>query len=169
MAKLNVFGQLIDETERAKNCAMINDLVDKTNKKNQAIKTIRECDNSIVVYDNQIKEKSLANKKNIDFNKQAEEVAEKAFKDFRVKNAGKGLLSALFIIFSILVVGATVFSLINLFPMIKDHMDITVILLLVGSPIVLIFLMPVVAVFMGEKKSEFSSESIIRPSDRGDK
>ena len=68
MVKLNVFGQPIDETERAKNCAMINDLVDKTNKKNQAIKTIRECDNSIVVYDNQIKEKSLANKKNIDFN-----------------------------------------------------------------------------------------------------
>lgn len=169
MKNINVFGQPINDAEREKNGATFNNFVKKVAEKNGAQKTINECSRSISSCESQIKEKrGVFKNHDEEFKKTAQEVSEKAFKKIREKNSEKGL-PLLCRLFTILVVITAVLSLVKLFPIIKDNMDITVILLLVGAPIVLIFLMCVSACAGSDggkkesdkKENEFGSGSVL--------
>ncbi len=157
MDKLNVFGQPINEAERAKNTDLVRGLIKKIDRKSAAATNIRTCDRDI----EECKSKIQENKKSISNLPSAEQAAKKAAAEAAAQARASGTEKKLTAFADVIAVGIailTMLSLVKLFPMIRDNMDITVVILLVGAPIVLLFMLLLAAATSGERKKKSLKE-----------
>lgn len=140
MDRLNIFGQPFNETERVKNREMVDGVLAKMKKKQELTNAINEYDRGIEECKRKIQEKKASAADGRDAAAEAKKAGDAAAAAKRAEGTGKKAM-VLAVIVALAVAVLTVLSLIKLFPMIKDNMDITVIALVVGAPIALICMM----------------------------